>query len=267
MKAQDVVQQNLIVKMYSGSHAYGTALPTSDVDFRGIFCANPESIRTPFFPIKEVTDETEEDTKFYELNNFMKLCLDCNPNIVELIWVDESDIIYQHEAYEHIRKHRREFLSKRIIYTTTGYAMAQLKRIKNHQKYVNDPQPLTPPRQIDFLSLVFNFTDQKTFKFNADMYRDHHMFVHYDSNIYGVYPSQGKQLYSDDFTLNINRDVDINQLKSPLFLVKMNKTEYDLKLDKWNSYWKWKTTKDKKAILYSKLQHELKRRGLDTPRV
>ena len=140
MKAEDLIQKNLLVKMYAGSHAYGTALPTSDTDFRGIFVAEPENIRTPFYPIREVTDTNEEDTKFYELNQFMKLCVDCNPNIIELMWTDESDIVEAHDAYWHLRKHRKAFLSKRIIYTTTGYAMSQLKRIRGHNKWLTQQQ-------------------------------------------------------------------------------------------------------------------------------
>lgn len=140
MNPKDLIETNLLVKMRAGSHAYGTALPTSDEDYRGIFVANPESIRTPFFTVKEVADEKEEDTKFYELNNFMKLFVDSNPNIVELMWTDESDIIQAHDAYWYLRDFRKQFLSKRIIYTTTGYAMAQLKRIRGHNKWLTQQQ-------------------------------------------------------------------------------------------------------------------------------
>ncbi len=130
MNTQVLIQSNMVVKHYAGSIAYGTNLPTSDVDFRGIFFANPISIRTPFFPVKEIVDDKEEDTKFYEMNHFMRLCLDCNPNILESLWVEENNIVRSTPAYNLLRKHRKAFLSSKIAFTTSGYAFAQLKRIK-----------------------------------------------------------------------------------------------------------------------------------------
>ncbi len=36
----DMLEDGLIVKHLAGSRAYGTSLPTSDTDIRGIFCAD-----------------------------------------------------------------------------------------------------------------------------------------------------------------------------------------------------------------------------------
>ena len=134
--AQQLMKDNMLVKHFAGSIAYGTNLPTSDTDYRGIFCADPINVRTPFFPIREAEDATEEDTKLFELAHFMKLCLDCNPNVVETLWVDSSDITYTTPAYQLLRDHREALLSSKIAYTTSGYAMAQLKRIKGHDKWI-----------------------------------------------------------------------------------------------------------------------------------
>lgn len=134
--SSELLRTNTIVKHYAGSHAYGTALPTSDVDFRGVFCADPINIRTPFFPVMEVDVSEEEDTKLYELAHFMKLCLDCNPNVVETLWVDDQDITIRTPAYDKLREHRYDFLSSKIAFTTSGYAMSQLKRIKGHEKWI-----------------------------------------------------------------------------------------------------------------------------------
>ena len=129
--------ENIIVKMLAGSHAYGTNIATSDVDYRGIFVAPPECIRTPFFIIKEQEDTTEEDTKFYELNQFMKLALDCNPNVIELLWTDMNDVILSTPAYDVLRSYAPQLLSSKIAFTTSGYAIAQMKRLKQSKKKVN----------------------------------------------------------------------------------------------------------------------------------
>lgn len=138
--AQELIKDNLLVKHYAGSHAYGTALPTSDVDFRGIFVADPVNILTPFFPVREAVDSDEEDTKFYELAHFMKLCLDCNPNIVETLWVDHDDIVHRTPAYDYLRAYRTRLLSSKAAFTFSGYAVSQLKRIKGHNKWLTQAE-------------------------------------------------------------------------------------------------------------------------------
>lgn len=135
--ADALMVDNCLVKHYAGSIAYGTNLPTSDVDFRGIFVADPVNVRTPFFPIHEKRDLSEEDTVLYELWQFMRLALDCNPNVIETLWVDESSIVQTSPGYELLRENRHALLSSKIAFTTSGYALSQLKRIKGHNKWIN----------------------------------------------------------------------------------------------------------------------------------
>ena len=238
----------MLVKHYAGSLAYGTNLPTSDVDFRGIFCADPINIRTPFFRVGEATDTSEEDTKLYELSHFMKLCLDCNPNIIETLWVDDSDITFRTPAYDHLRTHRRELLSSKIAFTTSGYALAQLKRIKGHNKWINNPQPEQPPRQIDFVTLVQNFTEEKLFRVNIEQLRDDWRLIPYGHNIFGLIQAKGYQSYSDDFTLNTNDDgvkvYPTGAERIPAYVVKFNKQEYNEAKERHKQYWTWKKNRN-----------------------
>lgn len=317
----DLNRDNIIVEHKAGSHAYGTSLPTSDEDVRGIFVASPEQIRTPFFPVREVTDESQEDTKFYELNHFMKLCLDCNPNIIETLWVDETDITFATPAYYHLRKHREVFLSKRIIYTTTGYAMAQLKRIRGHNKWLTQQQEgistlreayeagkLTRewlydnfdeaflefikdtskiirgdflldtsekgilknsnvqlickhrPRQTDFLSLVFNFTNEKIFKLEIERFFQGYRLIPFSGDMYGLYKADGYETYSaTTHQLNTNYEgVIADHLGAPLLLIKFNKEEYKTALERYNQYWTWRKNRNV-------ARHELEEKyGFDT---
>ena len=253
--AEELMRDNLLVKHLAGSQAYGTSLPTSDTDYRGIFCADPINILTPFYTIREGVDTNEEDTKFYELAHFMKLCLDCNPNIVETLWVDEEDITFSTPAYEFLREHRQEFLSSKVAFTTSGYALAQLKRIKGHNKWINNPQTEEPPRQIDFVSLVQNFSTVKMFKINLEDYRDGYRLVPYGGDIYGleVALTEKVQTFSDDYTLNTVYETPVDRHNSledmcrgPLAIVKFNKEEYKLAKEKHAQYWTWKKNRNEK---------------------
>ena len=133
MKNDDI--RNKIVTHYAGSHAYGTNTPTSDVDIRGIFCADKIQIVTPFFPIREVTVEDQEDSKLFEVRNYLKLYLDANPNILETLWVPDDKIIETTQEYELLKQHRQSLLSSKVAFTYSGYAVAQMKRLVNHHKH------------------------------------------------------------------------------------------------------------------------------------
>lgn len=256
MNAQDLIKNNLLVRHLGGSHAYGMNTPTSDVDYRGIFFAPERSVRTPFFPIKEVSDTNEEDTKYHELTHFMKLVVDCNPNIIETLWVDPKVIEHSSAAYEHLRANRSELLSKKAAFTFTGYAFAQLKRIKGHNKWINNPQPVEAPRQVDYISLVQNFTEAKVFKLDMETMRDGWILFPYGGDIYGLYKHDGYTAYNADGTLNPFNDEQMDKSpfvdeagqfrKSPQYIVKYNKQQYLQDKDTHKNYWHWKKNRNEK---------------------
>lgn len=270
---QDFIADQLLVKAYSGSHAYGMALPTSDVDFRGIFCSDMINVRTPFFPIKEIVDSSEEDTKFFELTHFMKLCVECNPNIIELLWTDADDVVVSSPEYEYLRSVRHELISSKIAFTTSGYAIAQLKRIKGHNKWINNPQPKAKPMQKDFVSLVYNMTDAKVLpsQFNIDSYRAGYRLLPYGNNIFGIYESSNNQLYDDAGALITNYDSvteeswmtmvgenGTERRRKPLFIIKYNIDEYKSAKETHSNYWDWKANRNEKR---SELEEQF---GFDT---
>lgn len=235
----------LIAKMLSGSHAYGMALPTSDIDIRGIFVAPPRCIRTPFFTIKEQNIAEEEDTKYYELNQLVKLAVDCNPNIIELIWCDESSIILDTPEYKMLREAAPKLLSSKIAFTTSGYALAQLKRIKGHKKWLNNPQPVQKPQQKDYVAQIHNFTNQKLFKINIEEYCDGYMLVRYSGDTYGIYKAdKNYSTLRPDGSINPIHPENIGDLKSPLFLVKFNREVYEQDLNNHTNYWTWKNNRN-----------------------
>ena len=242
--AQELMRDNMIVKHMAGSHAYGTALPTSDVDMRGVFSADPINIRTPWFTVKETEVTDEEDTKLYELTHFMKLCLECNPNIIETLWVDESDILHGSAVYDNLRAARERLLSKKLAFTFSGYALAQLKRIKGHNKWINNPMPVDPPKPYQYLSLVQWFGPEKMLKLDLGRFRDGHRLVPYGSDTYGVYPWIGYQLYDDHGNLNAKFEQSREDLGVPIMILRWNKEDYNVAKQRHEQYWSWKTNRN-----------------------
>lgn len=258
--AQQLMHDNMLVKHYAGSRAYGTALPTSDTDFRGVFVADPINLRTPFYPIKEVDDTSEEDTKLYELAQFMKLCVDCNPNVIETLWVDRSSIVHTSPGYEILREAAPKLLSSKIAFTTSGYALSQLKRIKGHNKWINNPQAEKPPEQCDYVALVHNFSYVKTFKIDLRDYEQNYRLVPYGGTVYGLYKDHGSTTFNrDNGTLNNDYEGSFFDGKVPEHIVKFNKEQYLADKEVHANYWTWKKNRnEKRSELEEKFGYDTK---------
>lgn len=248
---QQLWKDNLIVEHLSGSHSYGTNTPESDLDIRGIFCGDPINIRTDQYRIEEVS-VSGQDYKLYEFAHWCKLAAENNPNIIETLYVDPTDIRQKHPAYDLLRANRDAFLSAKIAFTFSGYAISQLKRIKGHNKWINNPQPVEPPEQSQFISLVQNLTPKKLLTLdweNRDL-RTEFILCHFGGDIYGVYyfPGIGGAFHEDGSIWDRHEELSDGEhtdlRKNPMFIVKFNREEYKLARQKHEQYWLWKNNRN-----------------------
>jgi uncharacterized protein len=131
---------DLIMKTVAGSHLYGTAIETSDVDYRGI-CFEPINAVLGLQPFEQYINPVGDET-IYGLRKFIKLALDNNPNIVELLFAPKP--IYYNGYWTLIEEHRDYFLSRRVAKTFVGYAVSQAKRIEGHHKWLTEEPPQKP---------------------------------------------------------------------------------------------------------------------------
>ena len=112
-----------------GSYSYGTNIETSDVDIRGV-ALNTESDVLGLTTFEQREDKAT-DTTIYGLNKFIKLCMGCNPNIIEMLYCKPEHYIYLSPLGKILLDNRDLFLSKKAYWTFTGYANAQLNRLNN----------------------------------------------------------------------------------------------------------------------------------------
>jgi len=131
-----------------GSHAYGTNLPTSDLDLRGVMIA-PREYYLGFLSTIEQVTQSEPDLTIFELRKFMKLAAECNPNVLEILYTDESDHLVVSPRGTTLLGSRELFLSQRAKHTFSGYATQQLKRINTHYRWIKTP-PVAPPTRAEF---------------------------------------------------------------------------------------------------------------------
>lgn len=123
-----LLKDNIHLLVYGGSKAYGTDLPTSDTDIRGIATNSAASIFTG--KDFEVFTDAATDTVIYSLEKILTLLANCNPNTIEILFVRDKDIIYIDEIGQMLRANRDIFLSRKCIGTFGGYANQQLYRLQ-----------------------------------------------------------------------------------------------------------------------------------------
>lgn len=145
---RNIVDACTILLVNAGSHAYGTATPISDRDLRGIMIP-PEDYILGMRRVEQFEQKGDPDIVIYELRKYLNLAADANPNILEFLFVDDSDVLMITPIGEKLRRHRNLFLSKKAQHTFSGYAMSQLKKIESHRRWLLNP-PTTPPRRQDF---------------------------------------------------------------------------------------------------------------------
>ncbi|QRG66909.1 nucleotidyltransferase domain-containing protein [Brevibacillus choshinensis] len=118
---------HLCYLVYAGSLSYGTNTASSDVDLRGIAFAPVEAV----FGLEryEQTILTEPDLVVYALNKYIRLAMNGNPNIVEMLYVEPKHVVYAVAAGEELRERRELFLSKRLYHSYGGYAIRNLRKL------------------------------------------------------------------------------------------------------------------------------------------
>ncbi|TXH46466.1 MAG: nucleotidyltransferase, partial [Desulfurellales bacterium] len=145
---KSTVERNTILLVNAGSHAYGTNLPTSDLDTRGV-CVATRDFVLGLRRFEQWIEKEPVDCTVYELRKYLAFAADANPNILEIVFADDSDVLTQTPIGAKLRAHRRLFLSKKAKYTFSGYAIAQLKKIESHRRWLLNP-PTAPPTRTEF---------------------------------------------------------------------------------------------------------------------
>ncbi|MGL6200484.1 MAG: DNA polymerase beta superfamily protein [Lachnospiraceae bacterium] len=121
--------KRIILMGLGGSYAYGTNNENSDIDFRGVTLNLPSDLLglTEFQQYEDVNT----DTVIYSFNKIIKLLLECNPNTIELLGLEDDYYLIKTNLGQELLNNKTLFLSKRVAKSFGGYASAQLRRLQN----------------------------------------------------------------------------------------------------------------------------------------
>ncbi|MFO0750927.1 MAG: nucleotidyltransferase domain-containing protein [Myxococcota bacterium] len=137
----------LIYETLTGSHAYGLAGPSSDVDLRGVI-VGPSAWYHGFRGGPEQVEHTA-DHVWFEIRKLFRLAAQGNWTVLEILWTDPADHRHVTTAGRRLLDARAAFLSRRVAKTFAGYALAQMKRIRTHRGWLLAP-PAKEPTRGDF---------------------------------------------------------------------------------------------------------------------
>lgn len=147
------INNHIVYMAKHGSHAYGTNIEGSDLDIKGIAIPPRDHVLGFAYTFEELNEAVSHghpaDRVVYSLQKFCKLAADCNPNIIEVLFVDRADVITNSPYAAVLREAAPKFLSRKARHTFSGYAVGQLKRIRSHRSWLLNP-PKGKPERKDF---------------------------------------------------------------------------------------------------------------------
>jgi predicted nucleotidyltransferase len=167
MDFSKLAQENIILKVRTGSHLFGTNTPESDTDYEGVFMP-PEETVFGLGSCKEVDlgvkdkDETGRNTKdaidfkIREYRDFCRLALDNNPNILNILFANEQNIIERNEYGKRLMDNAMLFPHQGGIQKYIAYAKSQLKKMglkpENYSNLEQAAEYLEKENQDDILA-------------------------------------------------------------------------------------------------------------------
>jgi predicted nucleotidyltransferase len=148
---------NVMYEVITGSVAYGVSSDTSDMDVCGFGIPKKEII----FPhlAGEILDFGRQKKRFgqfqkhgvwvedamggkgrtyditiYNIVKFFRLNMECNPNMVDTLFVPQECVLHNTQVGNMVREQRKLFLSKKCWHTFKGYAYSQLSQSDKAKK-------------------------------------------------------------------------------------------------------------------------------------
>ena len=136
-----------------GSYSYGCNDTESDMDIYA-FCIPPKEILYPhlsghIFGFDEFSENFSRgqyqkhhieynnknyDITIYKITNYFKLCMNCNPNMIDSLFVPRRSVKFESDIGKLIYENRHIFLCKKAWHSFKGYAYAQMHKMKSQTR-------------------------------------------------------------------------------------------------------------------------------------
>jgi len=244
MTIQQLKNQNLLLfEAISGSRAYGTDLPHSDTDLRGVFIM-PKADFYGMSEIIQVNDATNDEV-YYELGRFLELLSKSNPNMLEMLAMPPDCVQYRHPLFERLQV--TDFLSKQCQQTFAGYAMSQVKKARGLNKKIVNPMGKRRKSILEFCYIIegHGSIDLQDWLSKNNFQQEHCGLVKIDhfSNIYAVFYDKNKE-YGFKGIMKKEEANEVLLSSVPkgvdsVAIMSFNKDGYQVYCKDYRNYWDW----------------------------
>jgi len=135
----ETLRRHVLLRVQAGSRSYGTHTDESDYDFRGVYLP-PADLDWSLLGAPEQLEFKYETTEevHWELGKFLRLALNNNPNILEVLW---SPVVEATPLGEELRTLRGAFLSKKVEATYGGYVKSQRELLGRRMRVDGELKP------------------------------------------------------------------------------------------------------------------------------
>lgn len=125
---KNIVRGWLLFSKIWGSHSHDTQLPTSDIDYTGVYVAYSKDLLGLNPPPDTLTGE-KPDYQIHEVKKFCDLLIKGNPGIIEMLFTDR--LSWCDPKWKPIFEARKKFLCQTVVKQYLGYSLAQLGRLRH----------------------------------------------------------------------------------------------------------------------------------------
>ena len=132
---------DLLFESVRGSHLFGLATPTSDIDTFGVFCCPPELLFGTGKDYVSIVESDKNDDYWDEIGKFVKELEKSNPNALEALFTPDKWIKHFDPSLQPLWDIRDSLITKACFKSFSGYAIDQIKKAKGLGKAINiDPE-------------------------------------------------------------------------------------------------------------------------------
>jgi predicted nucleotidyltransferase len=244
-------QSSIIYECISGSRAYGTVRQDSDEDIRGIFIL-PRSFDLMInLPMQQIAD-SRGDIVYYSLRRFIDLAFNANPNIIELLYMSDTLITKKTEYMDKLLENRSRFITKKSYHSHIGYALSQIKKVKGHNKWINNPQPKAEPQRENFIWIIHKdsklpFRPVLLSETTINLSSCHVSSLEHCNDLYRLYLiGEGAEGVFKNGTIICQSISKNDESEKCIGLLIFNKNGYERSVKDFQHYWEWVNNRNEK---------------------